>query len=143
MGWSEKSSKKKYKPQKKHMLKLLASSSMTSPNMGQMNCKLLRKKGWTQKILQEEEEEKIKLKASIEKLMRIREENAKLKQHIANTENEQKNLTKKATVHKKLYRLLDEILSVDEPAIIKRTKNVLSDSSSSETAQPKTKKETP
>jgi hypothetical protein len=29
---------------KKHMLKLLASSSMTSPEMRQMNCKILRKK---------------------------------------------------------------------------------------------------
>jgi hypothetical protein len=35
---------------------------------------------------------------------------------------------------------LDENMSVDEPTIIKRTRNVLSDSSSSETAQPKTKK---
>jgi hypothetical protein len=31
-------------------------------------------------------------------------------------------------------------MSVDEPTIIKRTRNVLSNSSSSETAQPKTKK---
>jgi hypothetical protein len=32
-------------------------------------------------------------------------------------------------------------MSVDESTIVKRTRNVLSDSSSSETAQPKTKKE--
>jgi hypothetical protein len=58
--------------------------------------------------------------------MRIREENTKLKQQILNIENEMNDL--------------DEIMSIDEPTIIKRTRNVLSDSSSSETAQPKTKK---
>jgi hypothetical protein len=34
----------------------------------------------------------------------------------------------------------DEFMSVDESTIVKRTRNVLSDSSSSGTAQPKTKK---
>jgi hypothetical protein len=59
-------------------------------------------------------------------------------------ENEQKNLTKKATVHQHQtfptnFIDLDEIMSLDEPTIIKRTRNVLRDSPSSETAQPKTK----
>jgi Mg2+ and Co2+ transporter CorA len=44
----------------------------------------------TEKILQEEEEENTKLKATIEKLMRIREENANLKQQIASMESGQK-----------------------------------------------------
>jgi hypothetical protein len=56
-----------------------------------------------------------------------------------------KNLTTKPTVHQNQtfttnFIDLDENMSVDEPTIIKRTRNVLSDSSSSETAQPKTKK---
>jgi hypothetical protein len=99
----------------------------------------------TEKIFQEEKEENIKLKATIEKLIRIREENAKLKQQIANMEYEQKkphdktNRPSKPNFHNKLYRLI----SVDEPTIVKRTRNLLSDSSSSETVQPKTKKETP
>jgi hypothetical protein len=46
----------------------------------------------TEKILQEEEEENTKLKVTIEKLIRIREENVKLKPQIANMEYEQKNL---------------------------------------------------
>jgi hypothetical protein len=53
----------------------------------------------TEKIFQEEEEENTKLKATIEKLIRFREENEKLKQQIANMENEQKNLTTKPTVY--------------------------------------------
>jgi hypothetical protein len=56
-----------------------------------------------------------------------------------------KNLTTKATVHQHQtfetnFTDLDEIMSVDEPTIIKRIRNVLSDSSSSKTAQPKTRK---
>jgi hypothetical protein len=56
-----------------------------------------------------------------------------------------KNLTTKATVHQHQtfptnFIDLDEIMSIDEPTIIKRTKNVLSDSESSEMAQPKTTK---
>jgi hypothetical protein len=84
-------------------------------------------------------------KAEYRKLIRIREENAKLKQLIANIENEQRNFTTRATVHQNQTHLTDftENMSVDEPTIIKRTRNVLSDSSSSETAQPKTKKYTP
>jgi hypothetical protein len=55
-------------------------------------------------------------------------------------ENEQNNLTTKATVHRHQtfttnFTDLDEIMSVDEPTIVKITRNVLSDSSSSETAQ--------
>jgi hypothetical protein len=41
----------------------------------------------TEKILQEEEEVNIKLKAALEKLMRIREENAKLKQQQPSIDN--------------------------------------------------------
>jgi Mg2+ and Co2+ transporter CorA len=44
----------------------------------------------TEKILYEEEEENTKLKATLEKLMRIREKNANLKQQIASMENGQK-----------------------------------------------------
>jgi hypothetical protein len=143
MGWPKNIRRKNTSP-KKHMLKLLASSSMTSPEMRQMNCKILRKKG-TEKILQEEEEEKNKLKITIEKLIRIREENAKLKQLIASMENEQRNFTTRATVyqnqtHLTHFTVLDENMGVDDPTIIKRTRNVLSDSSLSGTAQLKTKK---
>jgi stress-induced morphogen len=56
-----------------------------------------------------------------------------------------KNLTTKATVHQHQtfptnFIDLDEIMSIDEPTIIKRTRNVLSDSELSEMAQLKTKK---
>jgi outer membrane PBP1 activator LpoA protein len=97
----------------------------------------------TEKILQDEEEENTKLKATIEKLIRIREENAKLnRSQIWNMS--KKNLTTKPTVHQNktfttYFIDIDGNISVDEPTIIKRTRNVLSNSPSSETAQPKTK----
>jgi hypothetical protein len=49
--------------------------------------------------------------------MRIREENAKLKQNIANMENEQKNLTTKATVHQH-QTFTTNFTDLDEPTII-------------------------
>jgi hypothetical protein len=62
-----------------------------------MNCKILRKKAEHRKNLPRAEHQ---IKShTIEKLVRIREENAKLKQQIANMEYEHKNLTKKPTVH--------------------------------------------
>jgi predicted nuclease with TOPRIM domain len=96
----------------------------------------------TEKILQEKEEENNKLKATIEKLIKIREENAKLKQLIANMENEQRDFTTKATVHQTLPNLadLDEIMIVEETSNPKRTRDVQTNSWSSGTGSPKTKK---
>jgi hypothetical protein len=72
----------------------------------------------TEKILQEEEEENTKLKATIEKLIRIREENAKLKQQIANMEYEQKKTHDKTNRPSKTFTTnfidIDENISLDE-----------------------------
>jgi hypothetical protein len=51
-----------------------------------------------------------------------------------------KKTSQQEQTHPTDFTYLDENMSVDEITIIKRTRNVLSDSSSSETTQPKTKK---
>jgi hypothetical protein len=77
----------------------------------------------TERLLQEAEEENKKLQATSEKLIRIRGKNVKLKQQIANMENEQKNLTAIANVHQQQtftstnFTDLDEFMSVDESTI--------------------------
>jgi hypothetical protein len=63
---------------------------------------------------------------------------------IANMENEQKkphdqSNSPSTPIFPTDFIDLDEIMSVDEPTIIKRTRNVLSDSELSEMAQLKTK----
>jgi hypothetical protein len=102
MGWPEKSSNKKFKPKKTYVEiagKFIENLSKDEANEGQA---IGEKRLNTEKILQEEEEMNIKLKATLEKLMRIREENAKLKQQQPHGKSTRPSTTK---FHNKLYRL--------------------------------------